>query len=111
MPTLERGPGRRRTRTRVELTVEATPRCLAGKVYVAVRATNAGDVPADVTLTTPYGTRTFAGVAPGANAYQSFATRATSVPAGTVTVTGTAVLDGTPVTTPYDVAYDAHPCG
>ncbi|KAJ8140099.1 hypothetical protein OY671_006704, partial [Metschnikowia pulcherrima] len=96
---------------RVESTVEATPRCLAGKVYVAVRATNAGDVPADVTLTTTYGTKTFAGVAPGANAYQSFATRATSVPAGTVTVTGTAVLDGTPVTTPYDVAYDAHPCG
>ncbi len=96
---------------RVELTVEATPRCLAGKVYVAVRATNAGVVPADVTLTTPYGTRTFAGVAPGANAYQSFATRATSVQAGTLTVTGTAVLDSTQVTTPYDIAYDAHPCG
>ncbi|MFB8227204.1 family 43 glycosylhydrolase [Cellulosimicrobium sp. NPDC055967] len=95
----------------VELTVEATPRCLAGKVYVAVRATNAGDVPADVTLTTPYGTKTFAGVAPGANAYQSFASRATSVEAGTVTVTGTATLDGTPATTTYDVAYAAHTCG
>jgi len=95
----------------VELTVEVTPRCLAGKVYVAVRATNAGDVPADVTLTTPYGTKTVTGVAPGANAYQSFATRAVSVPAGTATVTGTAALDGAPVTTTYDVAVDAHTCG
>ncbi|SME93136.1 Beta-xylosidase [Cellulosimicrobium cellulans J34] len=95
----------------VDLEVEAAPRCLAGKVYVAVRATNAGDVPADVTLATPYGTRTVTGVAPGASAYQSFATRADSVPAGTATVTGTAVLDGAPVTTTYDVAFAAHACG
>jgi len=95
----------------VDLEVEAAPRCLAGKVYVAVRATNAGDVPADVTLATPYGTRTVTGVAPGASAYQSFATRADSVPAGTATVTGTAVLDGAPVTTTYDVGFAAHACG
>ncbi|WP_454728685.1 beta-L-arabinofuranosidase domain-containing protein [Cellulosimicrobium protaetiae] len=98
----------------VPLDVEVSPRCLAGKVYVAVRATNAGDVPADVTLTTPYGTKTFASVAPGANAYQSFASRATSVGAGTVTVTGAAVVEGapegTPVTTTSEAAYDAHTC-
>lgn len=76
-----------------------------------MRATNAGDVPADVTLATPYGTRTVTGVAPGASAYQSFATRADSVPAGTATVTGTAVLDGAPVTTTYDVGFAAHACG
>jgi len=95
----------------VELTVEATPRCLAGKVYLAVRATNAGDVPADVTLSTPFGERSVADVAPGKAAYQSFATRATSVAAGSVTVTGRAVLDGDEVTTTYDVAVDAHACG
>ncbi|MFD4994277.1 beta-L-arabinofuranosidase domain-containing protein [Cellulosimicrobium cellulans] len=94
----------------VPLDVEVSPRCLAGKVYVAVRATNTGDVPADVTLTTPFGERSFAAVAPGANAYQSFASRATSVPAGAVTVTGTAALDGVPVTTAYDVAVDARTC-
>ncbi len=45
--------------------VTAETRCLAGKVYVAVRATNDGDAPLDVTLATPYGTRTVAAVAPG----------------------------------------------
>ncbi|MBD5785524.1 family 43 glycosylhydrolase [Cellulosimicrobium terreum] len=99
----------------VQLTVEATPRCLAGKAYLAVRATNAGDVPADVTLTTPFGARAFADVAPGKNAYQSFSARAASIPAGSVTVTGTATLVGTDgpqeVTTSYDVAFDALACG
>ena len=94
----------------VPLDVEASSRCLAGKAYVAVRATNTGAVPADVTLTTPFGERSFTAVAPGASAYQSFASRATSVPEGVVTVSGTAVVDGIPVTTAYDVAVDARAC-
>ncbi|MBN0038578.1 family 43 glycosylhydrolase [Cellulosimicrobium cellulans] len=95
----------------VDLDVDVSPRCLAGKTYIAVRATNAGSVPADLTLTTPFGEKSFTDVAPGRNAYQSFPTRATSVEAGTVAVTGTAVLDGTPVDTVYDVAFDARTCG
>ncbi|MBN0038579.1 family 43 glycosylhydrolase [Cellulosimicrobium cellulans] len=94
--------------TQVPLEVELSPRCLAGKVYLAVRATNAGDVPVDVTLTTPFGERSFADVAPGKSAYQSFATRTTSVAAGTVTVAGW-VDGGTP--TSYEVAFDARACG
>jgi cytochrome c len=62
------------------------PRCLAGKVYVAVRATNDDTVPADITLTTPFGTKTVADVAPGKSAYQAFATRSTSVAAGAAQV-------------------------
>ncbi|WP_435738664.1 beta-L-arabinofuranosidase domain-containing protein [Cellulosimicrobium sp. PMB13] len=112
--TVEIVPGDVVPEPEVELTVEATPRCLAGKAYVAVRAMNAGDVPADVTLATPSGTRTFTAVAPGKAAYQSFAVRASSVAAGTATVTGTAVLEGPggpqPVTTTFDVAYDATTC-
>ena len=50
-------------------------------------------------------------MAPGKNAYQSFAARATSAPAGTATVTGTATLDGEQVTSTVDVAYDALDCG
>ena len=95
----------------VELDVVADARCLAGKAYVAVRATNAGDVPADVELATPYGTRVVTGVAPGANAYQSFAVRSTSVAAGEVTVTGSAELDGTRASTPYAVTFDTLVCG
>ena len=59
----------------LDVTVTAQTRCLAGKAYVAVRATNGEDVPVDVTLDTPFGTKAFSAVAPGANAYQSFAVR------------------------------------
>ncbi|WP_265520447.1 Ig-like domain-containing protein [Oerskovia flava] len=64
------------------LTVTADTRCLAGKVFLAVRATNDGETPLDITLSTPFGTRTVADVAPGRSAYQSFATRAASIEAG-----------------------------
>ncbi|WP_353707730.1 alpha-L-arabinofuranosidase C-terminal domain-containing protein [Cellulosimicrobium sp. ES-005] len=95
----------------LDLAVEVSPRCLAGKAYVAVRATNGEDVLVSVTLSTPFGQKTVADVAPGKNVYQSFAARATSAPAGTATVTGTAVVDGEQVTTTVDVAYDALDCG
>ncbi|MFJ2520172.1 cellulase family glycosylhydrolase [Cellulosimicrobium cellulans] len=91
------GPG-------VPVTVEATSRCLAGKAYVAVRATNDGDAPVAVTLGTPYGSRVFAAVAPGANAYQSFAVRATSVPAGSAVVTVGSGGDAVELDTPYAAA-------
>ncbi|MBD8079936.1 purple acid phosphatase family protein [Cellulosimicrobium arenosum] len=72
-----------------QLDVTASARCLAGRAYVAVRATNVGADAADVELSTPYGSRTFADVGPGTSAYQSFAVRATSVDAGTATATVT----------------------
>ena len=62
---------------------------MAGKVFVAVRATNDDAVPVAITLETPYGSKEFADVAPGANAYQSFASRAAGIDAGSVTVTAT----------------------
>jgi hexosaminidase len=76
----------------------ADARCLAGSAYVAVRATNTGDAPADVTLETAYGERTFAQVAPGRNAYASFAVREDAVDAGTADV----VADGARVTAAYE---------
>ena len=60
--------------------------------YVAVRASYGGTGgagvgdPVDVELVTPFGSRTVPGVAPGANAYQSFSTRAASLAAGTASV-------------------------
>jgi hypothetical protein len=80
---------------------------MAGKVYVAVRATNDDTVPADITLTTPFGTKTVTGVQPGASAYQSFASRSTSVEAGTAQVSAT----GGDLTFQADVAYEAASCG
>ncbi|MBN0041906.1 discoidin domain-containing protein [Cellulosimicrobium cellulans] len=94
----------------LDLDVEVQARCLAGQAYLAVRAANGEDSPVDVTLTTPYGTREFTDVAPGSNAYQSFAVRATSVASGSVTVTGAATVDGEEVTSTVDAEHDALAC-
>ncbi|WP_277212586.1 family 43 glycosylhydrolase [Isoptericola croceus] len=90
------------------LEVQVSTRCLAGKVHLAVRATNAGDVPADIVIETPYGTKEVDDVKAGKAAYQSFATRASQIPAGTVTATATG--DGQSAPTPHEVAFDAASC-
>ncbi|SIQ06841.1 hexosaminidase [Cellulosimicrobium aquatile] len=68
------------------ITAHASARCLAGKAYVAVTARNTGSAPADLTLRSAFGERTVTGVAPGASAYQSFASRTTAVDAGSAEV-------------------------
>lgn len=88
--------------------VDVRTQCLAGKVYVAVRALNDGASPVDVELATPFGSRTVADVAPGASAYQAFATRASTVEAGTAVVTVT-VPDGGP-SVREEVAFPARTC-
>jgi sugar phosphate isomerase/epimerase len=94
----------------LDLDVEVQARCLAGQAYLAVRAANGEDSPVDVTLATAYGTREFADVAPGKNAYQSFAVRSASVESGSVTVSGAATVDGEDVTSTFDVEHDALDC-
>ncbi|WP_438941396.1 OmpL47-type beta-barrel domain-containing protein [Micromonospora deserti] len=81
------------------VTVTAQARCVAGKAYVAVQARNDHAAPVDIALETAYGSRSFTDVAPGANAYQSFATRAASAAAGSATVRASGSLDGKDVTT------------
>ncbi|WP_175009775.1 alpha/beta hydrolase domain-containing protein [Cellulosimicrobium sp. TH-20] len=90
-----------------DVSATAVPRCLAGRAYVAVRATNDGTAPVDVTLSTPFGERTVAGVAPGASAYQSFSARSAALDAGSARVTATG--DGR--SSSDDVAYPALDCG
>ncbi|MEU8196679.1 family 43 glycosylhydrolase [Microbispora amethystogenes] len=94
----------------VKLTVTASSRCIGASAYLAVTAVNDGDAPATITLTTPYGNKTVADVAPGKQAYQSFNTRAGQIDAGEATVTGTATIGGRQVTTSYDAAYNAATC-
>ncbi|MET7133192.1 GH92 family glycosyl hydrolase [Cellulosimicrobium sp. MI9406] len=91
--------------------VTVSTRCLAGKAYVAVRAENGEDVPLAIRLVTPFGTKEVAAVAPGANAYQSFATRATAVEAGTVTVEATRGTGDEEVTASIQTDYAAVTCG
>ncbi|WP_169514010.1 DUF1349 domain-containing protein [Agromyces subbeticus] len=94
----------------LDVPVVAGTRCIAGKVLVTVKATNNEAVPMAVTITSAYGTKSFAEVAPGKNATHVFTTRQVNVPAGTVTVEATATIDGTPVTQSIEAAYDAATC-
>ncbi|WP_218135895.1 ThuA domain-containing protein [Nonomuraea jiangxiensis] len=97
--------------SQVKLTVTASSRCIGSSAYVAVTAVNNSEVPATVTLTTPFGSKTVAGVAPGKQAYQSFNARAGQIDAGTVAAKGTATIGGEEVTASYDAAYPAISCG
>ena|GEM_PF-1236679 len=90
------------------VTVVAEARCLAGTAHVAVRATNDGSTAVDVTLATPFGSRSVEGVAPGASAYQAFSSRASSVEAGTAVVTATPTDGGPSVR--QEVAVPARTC-
>jgi hypothetical protein len=94
----------------VPVTVTAQSRCLAGRAYVAVQVRNDHDTPVAVEVETAYGERSFPSVAPGANAYQSFATRAASAAAGSVTVRATGTVGGKTVTTVYTADYAGLTC-
>ena|GEM_PF-4754358 len=95
----------------IPLTVTAQSRCVGATAHVAVTAVNNGTVPATITLSTPYGSRTVADVAPGSQAYQSFNARTAQLTGGTVTVTGAATVDGRPVTSTYEATYNTFGCG
>ncbi|ROS75403.1 family 43 glycosylhydrolase [Cellulomonas sp. PhB143] len=89
----------------VEVTAQA--RCVGSSAVLAVRALNTGDAPAGVAIATPFGSKPVAQVAPGRSAYQSFAVRKGTVPAGEATVTVTR-QGGEPQ--PVVAAYDAVSC-
>lgn len=91
----------------LDVPVTADPRTLAGKVYLSVGATNDAAVPVDVVITTAYGNKTFAGVAPGRTVSVSVNSRLTSVPAGAATVTVTGNLHGSTVTETKTAPYAA----
>ncbi|KJL30584.1 glycoside hydrolase [Microbacterium oxydans] len=93
-------------------TVASTVRCVAGKAQLVLSVTNTGDVATDITLTTPYGTKSLVGVAPGAHSSAiAQATRLASFPAGSVQVALGADVGGTRVTENMQVAYLAGSCG
>ncbi|WP_432967262.1 beta-L-arabinofuranosidase domain-containing protein [Dactylosporangium sp. CA-233914] len=91
----------------VPVTVTVQPRSIAGQAYLAVQVRNDHDSAVDIAVETLYGDRTFAAVAPGANAYQSFAVRAATVPAGAVIVRAIGIVGGKSVTTTITAEYGA----
>jgi len=91
----------------VSAEVVAKTQCTAGKVLVNVRVVNTDDAPATIKVSTPFGTKTFTGVAPGKSASQTFSSRLGAIEAGSVTVT-TTIGDRTST---YTVDYAAASCG
>ncbi|WP_258068032.1 alkaline phosphatase family protein [Rathayibacter sp. AY1B5] len=94
------------------LTVAATAatRCIAGKVSLTIQTTNTNPFPIAVATTSSFGSKSFAAVAAGKSASHAFSTRATTIPAGTVTVAATATINGTPATTTMQAPYAAASC-
>lgn len=88
--------------------VDVTPRTLAGKAYLSIEVVNDADVPVDVAVTTPYGKKSFAQVAPGKTVAVSVNTRLTEVPAGDATVEVTGVVAGESVSETKTVPYGSY---
>ncbi|HMR49858.1 MAG TPA: family 78 glycoside hydrolase catalytic domain [Arachnia sp.] len=91
----------------VAVAVTATTRCVAGKVVVAVSVTNGEQSPVDASAVSAYGSKTFAGLAPGKTSSAAFSTRQAGVVDGTVEVS--VVADGGTTTT--SAGYAATTCG
>lgn len=94
---------------KVEVTVAT--RCIAGKAVITVTGRNAESLPVDIAISTPYGEKVFTGVQTGKNSFQAFASRLKEMPAGTVTVVGSALIEGQPAASTTSVAYEAMTCG
>lgn len=95
----------------LDVTAVAGMRCVAGKVVQTLTVTNAEDLPVTATATGAYGSKTFASVAAGKSSSTTFSTRLAAIPAGTVSVTASAIVGGHPVTIETDAAYPAATCG
>lgn len=74
--------------TVLALAPTVTARCIAGTAYVTTSVKNTDTAPADVTMTTAYGSKTVADVAAGATVSAAFNTRQSSITAGTASVAG-----------------------
>jgi large repetitive protein len=94
-----------------EVTASVTQRCVAGKVVLAVRVDNADDVPVAVQVQSAYGSKSIAALEPGTSTTQAFSSRLAAVPAGTVTVTATAQVDGKDLASEASVDYPGFSCG
>lgn len=94
----------------LQLTPTTQVSCLAARTVVRVIVVNNDDVAANITIETPYGSKTFTDVAPGKSASVTFNTRLKTIVAGVATVTGTSTGAGEVKTFTSTVAYDGFAC-
>ncbi|WP_309111640.1 family 43 glycosylhydrolase [Saccharothrix sp.] len=94
----------------VAVAVAAQTRCAGPQVALTIEVTNHEAVPVDVSVDTPYGTKSFDDVEPGKTRFHPFQTRERHVPAGSASVTASATVDGEPRTVELTAPHDAHTC-
>ncbi|MGX1702563.1 hypothetical protein [Microbacterium sp. NPDC055357] len=83
------------------VSVELTPRILAGSVFLSISATNNSSAPVDIAISTVYGGQTFTAVAPGRTVATSVNTRLATIPSGVATITATSGTTTETTTVPY----------
>nr|WP_186807568.1 alpha-L-fucosidase [Microbacterium testaceum] len=79
----------------------ASARCVGGKVVLTTKATNDSNAAASITVTSTWGSKTYATVAPGATVSTATTVRAAAVDAGTVDVTAKGSSGSRTVSAPY----------
>lgn len=94
----------------VAVGASAQTRCAGPNAKLIVEVTNHEAVPVDVTVTTPYGTKSFDDVQPGKTRSHPFMTHERNLPAGSATVTATATVDGEARSVELSAPYEAHTC-
>lgn len=97
------------TRPVAEVEATAVAQCTGAKARIIVNVANPAAGTTSFDVETAYGSRDVA-VLPGADADLSFMSKLKRLPAGTVTVSSTAVVDGATVNAQKRIDYDALAC-
>lgn len=94
----------------LDVSAAVSARCVAGKVIQTVSLTNDETFAVAVSAASPYGAKSTASLGAGKTVSYAFTTRLPSIEAGTVDVSATASVGGTPVAAAQDVAFAAASC-
>jgi lysophospholipase L1-like esterase len=70
----------------IDVSVEVSGRCMAGRIYVAVAVTNPNDQAVVINASTPFGSKAFGSVVPNKTVSMSVTSRTTSIPGDQVLV-------------------------
>ncbi|MCH6231173.1 family 43 glycosylhydrolase [Microbacterium sp. CFH 31415] len=95
----------------LEVEASVSARCVSGKVVQVVTVSNADDVAVSATVTGAYGSKTFASIAAGKSSSASFTTRLASIPTGSISLTASAAVAGSPVIDTTEVTTAPASCG
>ena len=95
----------------VKLTITVKSQCGGGTARVSVSALNKSGRTADLTLSTTYGAKKFAGIRNGKSAQKVFNSGRKRIPAGRASVVGYSAVGGVGYTSTYTAPFTARRCG